>query len=141
MIATRLGSTRERLYASTTDTFDGDLDLIAIEYALNGEPATLTLPEKLYAARILDDRGFDVTAIARRVGAGRDTVTGWKNNGWKPGKAATPKPKRQPPKCGEARMYRKHLRDGETPCDACRAANSAADRRLRNTGSSKKAAA
>ncbi|CAM5601556.1 hypothetical protein SVIOM74S_05764 [Streptomyces violarus] len=44
------------------------------------------------------------------------------------------------PKCGEPRMYRRHLRNGEAPCDACRAANAAADRRYRLTGSQKAAA-
>lgn len=38
------------------------------------------------------------------------------------------------PKCGEPRMYRQHLKAGER-CDVCRAANAAADRRYRLTGS------
>lgn len=37
--------------------------------------------------------------------------------------------------CGTRRGYQKHRRDGEKACDACRYANSAADRRLRTTGS------
>ncbi|WP_331763210.1 hypothetical protein OG571_47650 (plasmid) [Streptomyces sp. NBC_01369] len=45
-----------------------------------------------------------------------------------------------PPKCGEARMYRKHIRDGETPCEKCKGANAAADRRYRLTGSRTEAA-
>jgi hypothetical protein len=68
---TRLGAgERARIYASTTATYDeaADLDLIAIEYALNGEPASLTLAEKIYAAQLLDSRGL--------------TVQGWKTNGW-----------------------------------------------------------
>lgn len=81
------GGTRGRLYASTTDTYDpdNDLDLIAIEHALNGEPVTLTIPEKIHAARILDARGVDLTAIGKRVGSDRSTVVSWKDNGWKPG--------------------------------------------------------
>lgn len=47
---------------------------------------------------------------------------------------------RTAPKCGEARMYRQHLKRGET-CDVCRAANTAADRRYRLTGSRKEVAA
>ncbi|MFJ9037916.1 hypothetical protein ACIRF8_15150 [Streptomyces sp. NPDC102406] len=130
---------RERLYASTTATFDGDLDLIAIEYALNGEPVTLTPAEKIHAARILDARGYDLTAIGGRVSSDRATVAGWKDHGWKPGRPPTPRVYSLPtePKCGEVRMYRRHLKNGEKPCDACRAANAAADRRYRLTGSRK----
>lgn len=134
MLAHRPGTSRERLYVSTTSTFDGDLDLIAIEYAINGEPVTLTIPEKIHAARLLDDRGYTATAIAARIRSDRTTVTGWKNNGWKSGKPPA-KPKRQPPVCGEPRMYRAHLARGEAPCDDCRAANAEADRRYRLTGS------
>lgn len=137
----RVGSGhRERLYASTTSTFDGDLDYIAIEYALNGEPVKLTIPEKIHAAHILDSRGLDVTTIGRRVGSDRSTISGWKANGWKPGKRpARAGIKRPEPVCGEARMYRRHLKNRET-CEVCRAANAAADRRYRNTGSQKEAA-
>lgn len=142
MNGNRVGAgTRERLYASTTSTFDGDLDLIAIEYALNGEPAHLTIPEKIHAARILDGRGYDLTAIGQRIGSDRSTIAGWKANDWKPGKhpKAGVQAKRPEPVCGEARMYRRHLKAGET-CDICRAANAAADRRYRATGSQKEAA-
>lgn len=130
--------TRTHLYASTTDTYDGDLDLIAIEYALNGEAVTLTLAEKMRAAQILDERGFDTATIGRRIRADRITVAAWKAKEWK-ADGVKPVPRvyslPEPPKCGEQRMYRKHLRDGERPCDACRAANAAADRKYRNTGS------
>ncbi|MGW1546641.1 WhiB family transcriptional regulator [Streptomyces sp. NPDC002346] len=40
-------------------------------------------------------------------------------------------------KCGTRRGYQKHRRNGETACDACRKANADADRRLRNTGTTK----
>jgi hypothetical protein len=132
---------RERLYASTTATFDeaADLDFIAIEYALNGEPVQLTRAEKIHAARILDGRGMSLKDIGRRVGSDPATVEGWKNNGWKPGgvhpKTRTRSP-RPEPVCGEPRMYRRHLKNGER-CDTCRAANAAADRRYRLTGSRK----
>ncbi|OEJ26825.1 hypothetical protein AS594_22400 [Streptomyces agglomeratus] len=49
--------------------------------------------------------------------------------------------KRRPVKCGTRRGYQKHRRNGERACDACRHANTAADRRLRTTGSTKEAAA
>lgn len=128
---------RERLYASTVATYDGDLDLIAIEKALNGEPVKLTSDEKRHAARILDGRGFDFTAIGKRIGSDRTTVEGWKRNDWKLGRPSVPRVYSLPtePKCGEARMYRRHLKNGEKPCDACRAANAAVDRRYRLTGS------
>lgn len=129
---------RERLYASTTITFDGDLDLIAIDRALNGEPVKLTLAEKIHAARILDARGHDLTTIGERIRSDRSTVAGWKTNGWKAGKPARKAP-RPPAKCGEARMYRQHLARGEK-CDVCKAANAAADRRYRLTGSRTEAA-
>jgi hypothetical protein len=136
--ANRVGAgQRERLYASTTVTFDGDLDLIAIDRALNGEHVKLTADEKRYAARILDARGYDLTAIGKRIGSDRTTVEGWKRNDWKPGPSSIPPTYSLPaePKCGEPRMYRRHLKNGEKPCDACRAANAAADRRYRLTGS------
>jgi hypothetical protein len=136
----RVGAgTRERLYVSTTDTYDenADLDLIAIEYALNGEPVRLTLAEKIHTARILDGRGFSLKATGERIGSDASTIQGWKDNGWKPGgkhpKTRTRAP-RPEPVCGEPRMYRRHLKAGET-CDVCRAANAAADRRYRLTGS------
>jgi hypothetical protein len=134
----RLGTTgRERCYASTTDTYDESeaLDFIAIERVLNGEPARLTMAERLYAARILDAQGLTETAIAHQVGCRVSTIQKWKANGWRRGgPAKQPKPKRPEPTCGEARMYRLHLKRGEN-CDVCRAANAAADRRYRLTGS------
>ncbi|GGT85514.1 hypothetical protein [Streptomyces coeruleorubidus] len=146
MNGTRVGAgNRGRLYASTTDTFDeqADLDYIAIEYALNGEPVKLTVAEKIHAARILDGRGYSDKAIGERVRSDTSTIASWRDNGWKPGGTHPKARKREPrpePKCGEPRMYRRHLRNGEAPCDACRAANAAADRRYRLTGSQKAAA-
>lgn len=142
MNATRVGSfPGEHLYVSTTETFDPDqdLDYIAIEYALNGERVRLTEAEKIHAARILDARGLHPTPIARRIGADPSTVAAWKANDWQPGakhpktRVRTPRPE---PKCGEPRMYRRHLKAGER-CDTCRAANAAADRRYRATGTQK----
>lgn len=144
MNGTRLGAgIRERLYASTTDTYNetAGLDYIAIEYALNGEPVRLTIAEKIHAARILDSRDLSLKEISKRIGSDSSTVGGWKANGWKPGgkhpKTRT-RTKRPEPVCGEPRMYRRHLKNGEQ-CDTCRAANAAADRRYRLTGSQKEA--
>lgn len=138
----RLGAGhRERLYVSTTDTFDADqdIDFIAIEYVLNGERVKLTTAEKIYTSRLLDGRGLSMKEIGRRVGSDPSTVGSWKANGWKAGgkhpktRVRTPRPE---PVCGEPRMYRRHLKAGER-CDVCRAANAAADRRYRLTGSRK----
>ncbi|NYV73116.1 hypothetical protein [Streptomyces sp. UH6] len=81
--------------------------------------------------------GFAEEEIAQRLGMALSTVhsivleirTGQRRE----------RPPQGEPKCGEARMYRRHLARGETPCDACRAANAAADRRYRLTGSQKAA--
>lgn len=140
MNGNRVGSGhRERLYASTTSTYDetADLDLIAIEYALNGEPVKLTPAEKIHAARILHGHGLSDKAIGERIGSDLSTVRGWRDNDWKPG-GTHPKTRlrerRPEPVCGEPRMYRRHLKAGER-CATCRAANAAADRRYRLTGS------
>lgn len=83
MIATRPGAaTPTRFYPSTTLTSDGDLDLIAIEYAMNGEPVTLTRGERIEAARQLDARGIQAAEIGRRLGITRDTVVTWRKNSW-----------------------------------------------------------
>ncbi|MFG2352636.1 hypothetical protein [Streptomyces sp. NPDC048521] len=141
MNGNRVGAgARERLYASTTDTFDpdNDLDYIAIEYALNGEPVKLTRAEKIHAARILDSRGYGTKTIAERIGSDPSTVAGWRANGWTPGPhpKSRIRQKRPEPVCGEPRMYRRHLKNGER-CEICRAANAAADRRYRLTGTQK----
>lgn len=128
---------RVRLYVSTTATCDGDLDLIAVEKALNGEPVSLTPAEKIHAARLLDDRGLATKNIAQRIGCDSSTVNGWRDNGWKPGPHPKTRPRAAPrpePVCGDPRMYRRHVKNGES-CAVCRAANAAADRRYRLTGS------
>lgn len=40
------------------------------------------------------------------------------------------------PDCGTRRGYQRHRRDGEDACERCKTANTAADRRLRETGTS-----
>lgn len=83
MIATRPGAaTPTRFYPSTTLTSDGDLDLIAIEYAMNGEPVTLTRGERIEAARQLNIRSVNFTEIGRRLGVSREVVAAWRDNGW-----------------------------------------------------------
>ncbi|NUV65713.1 hypothetical protein G6W57_01105 [Streptomyces sp. CAI-121] len=83
MIATRPGAaTPTRYYPSTTVTFDGDLDYIAIEHAMNGEQVQLTRGERVEAARQLDARGIHPTEIGRRLGVSRETVVTWRKTGW-----------------------------------------------------------
>lgn len=43
-------------------------------------------------------------------------------------------------RCGTRTAYQRHLQRGETPCGPCRQANTDADRRLRNTGTTRAAA-
>lgn len=50
-----------------------------------------------------------------------------------------PLPPTDDPKCGSRPGYQRHRRLGERACDGCLAANTAADRRLRETGTSRKA--
>ena len=132
------GRRRERIYVSTTETVDEeqDVDLIAIERAINGDRVRLTTEERIYAARFLDGRGMDAPAIAYLIGTTGPIVRSWKANGWKRGAHVLPQDSRPEPVCGEPRMYRRHLQRGER-CDVCRAANAAADRRYRLSGSRK----
>jgi len=54
-----------------------------------------------------------------------------------------PKParrKREPAKCGTRAGYQKHQREKTAICTPCRQANTDADRRLRNTGTTRAAA-
>jgi hypothetical protein len=142
MIATRIGSVRQRMYVSTTDTFDDDLglDLVAIERAMNGDAVRLTRGEKIRAAELLDARGLTLTNIGRFVGTDRWTVSEWKAGGWKEEESAPlPRARREPPKCGTRQGYRRHRSRKEESCRDCREANAAADRRFRITGSTKDA--
>ena len=52
---------------------------------------------------------------------------------------APPQPRtgRRPAPCGTRSAYQRHIKKGEPIDDACRAANTAADRRLRTTGSTR----
>lgn len=48
---------------------------------------------------------------------------------------AKPRTGRKPAECGTRSAYQRHVKKGEPIDDRCRAANTAADRRLRTTGS------
>jgi hypothetical protein len=128
VIATRPGAaTTYRMYPSTTATFNGDLDYIAIEHAMNSEPAELTPAERVEAARQLVARGICLAEVGLRVGCARETVVGWQNNGWV---APVTAPDPDPIDIGGAT----HGRSGYTRgcrCRVCRDGASAAQRERR----------
>ncbi|NEE30188.1 hypothetical protein G3M53_32655 [Streptomyces sp. SID7982] len=103
-----------------TATMRGQLDLIAIERAVNGRaPEGMTGLELHEAARILAAHGRTSTAIAVQLGQPRARIESW-----------FPALVREPYGeyvCGTARAYRRHLRLGER-CATCCGANSARDR-------------
>lgn len=116
---------------STTATYHDGVDLIAVERAVNDvPPAGMTADEKAMAARILADHGTAPNMIARHLGFPRRVA-----------RPAEAKHSREPAACGTNAGYRRHLRQSEIPCGACRAARAAAARRYRRTGSSKEVAA
>ncbi|WP_312870613.1 WhiB family transcriptional regulator [Streptomyces himalayensis] len=76
----------------------------------------------------------------RRIHKRRRPKTGQGAGVNAPGKRQAPAMKREPAKCGTRSGYQRHRKNGETACGACRDANADADRRLRNTGTTKAAA-
>ncbi|MFE9484648.1 hypothetical protein ACFYNM_39475 [Streptomyces spororaveus] len=84
--ATRLGRESANGYITVTTeqaaTSDGDLDLIAIELAVNGQHPQLTEAEALEAARILTDRGVGPTATAQRLGVPLHRIYAWRDRNW-----------------------------------------------------------
>ncbi|WP_405941576.1 helix-turn-helix domain-containing protein [Streptomyces sp. NBC_00207] len=121
-----------RLYPSTTETFYNDLDLVAVEKAMNGETTELTADEKVYAAQLLHQRGHDFTDISRRLRCSRDTVSAWHKDNWVARQRAfLPPPEEDPIDIGAA----KHGRSGYTKgcrCRVCRGAASAYSRARRD---------
>lgn len=59
-----------------------ELDLAAVERAVNGQPITLTGPEQYEAARQLGHRGYPLTVIAERTGMDLRRVTRWSARRW-----------------------------------------------------------
>ena len=132
--ATRVGTERAYLHASTTDTFDGDLDLIAIEHAMNGQPVTLTPAERVDAARRLDARGYNPADIGKRLRCSRDAVIRWRDLGWQ---LAQPKPVEPPIDIGNASHGRTGYNRG-CRCPNCRAAARDSSRRDRERRAARK---
>jgi hypothetical protein len=139
LTATRIGPTRIRIYPSTTDTVVGDLDLIAIERAANGDgPVTLTIPEQVEAARLMDAHGVGLSEAAQRLGTAVARLQTWKSRGWTaPACHLQPPPKQAP--CGTRGGYQRHLRRHERVCEPCKAANTADSIRQRRNRAAKKA--
>lgn len=135
MIATRPGAAAApRMYPSTTATFNGDLDYIAIEHAMNDEPTELTLAERIEAARQLTNRGIGTREVGRLVGCDRGIVATWQKNGWAvPGTQTDP----DPIDIGNA----KHGRSGYSKGCRCRVCRNGANDAKRERNARLKAAA
>jgi hypothetical protein len=70
-------------YLSTDDLPNlPDLDLIAVERAVNGLPTTLTDEEAYQAGRLLNQYGYQPNAISVRTGMHPRRVQRWKERGW-----------------------------------------------------------
>lgn len=103
-----------------TATVRGQLDLIAIERAVNDvAPEGMTGLELHEAARILAVHGGTIKTIATRL-----RVPAARISGWFPELVQEPYGEYV---CGTSRAYRNHLRKGER-CATCCGANSARDR-------------
>jgi hypothetical protein len=59
-----------------------ELDLAAVERAVNGQPITLTGPEQYEAARQLGLLGYPLSVIAARTGMNLRQVGRWSAVGW-----------------------------------------------------------
>lgn len=97
--ALRPGADIEHRYirVATTATSRGELDLIAIERAVNGDaPAHLTRAEQTAAARILARRGVGVTEIGRRLGLTTSAVNQLLGITPAPRRRTTPRTRTQP---------------------------------------------
>lgn len=106
------------------------------------KPGTVGYPKDVIA-RIARDAWVDDQSMARAVAAyfevseqsarsliSRARLAGFdipKQLGWNSGTPLA--------ECGTPGAYRRHLKAGEEPCEACRADNAARRRRYRNTGS------
>ncbi|MEU1224704.1 hypothetical protein [Streptomyces microflavus] len=103
-----------------TETTRGQLDLIAIERAVNGvAPEGMTGLELHEAARILAVHGGTIKTIAAQLRVPKQRISSW-----------FPELVQEPYGeyvCGTPRAYRRHLKLGER-CGICCGANSARDR-------------
>lgn len=104
------------------------VDVVAVRRTVTGDdPAGLTTDEAAIAARILADQGVPVASILGRIRLREDAL--------RPVLKRPARQKQAQGGCGTRPGYLRHRRRGETACEPCRAANAAADRRYRLTGS------
>ncbi|WP_316779648.1 hypothetical protein [Streptomyces sasae] len=83
--ATRIAGIRTYIPAQSARTTDGDLDLIAVERAVNGElPADMTDAELARADQILSTRDLPRSEAARRLGLPSDLLRELRAADWKP---------------------------------------------------------
>jgi hypothetical protein len=144
--ATQAGITRARKHAEVNDwpqvgAWDDDTiddpqatPWTGAEQSLNRDALAAARREEI---QHLIGFGFAEEEIAKRLDMGLSTVRGIVQElqtGQRRERKQLPEPV-----CGDPRMYRRHLKNGER-CDTCKAANAAADRRYRLTGSRKEAA-
>ncbi|WP_037844036.1 hypothetical protein, partial [Streptomyces sp. NRRL F-5126] len=114
------------------------IDTIAVERAMNGDRKgwTLTADEARYAAQVMFEHHVPYSVVAARVGRSTDTLRAWFPEHVVPAtpRLARPGTRTRPGvECGTPRGYRAHHRRKETPCERCKGANAAADRRYRLT--------
>ncbi|MBP5930154.1 hypothetical protein F3K39_18985 [Streptomyces sp. LBUM 1479] len=108
-----------------------DLDLIAVELAINGlrDDWTLTPDEAFYAATVGFAHGLQYSVIAKRLGVSGTTMLKWFPGGTAE-TAQNPRQAvrrtRQPVTCGTEAGYRRHYRLKEPTCAPCRAAKAVA---------------
>ncbi|MDI3390466.1 hypothetical protein QIS99_30370 [Streptomyces sp. B-S-A8] len=123
----------------------GDIDWVAVERAAEGTypHALLTNEEAVEAVGMLRAAGINQRDIADRLTTGRhevkrayDVLNARAARAARAANQPTPPRRRAtgPARCGTRRGYHAHQRRGETPCTACKAGNTAADRHYRMHG-------
>ncbi|MFJ8208157.1 hypothetical protein [Streptomyces sp. NPDC096033] len=133
----------DHLTPDSTGTCYGDIDLIAVERAMNGQPVKLTVAEMLHAARLLSARGLDDAEVGRRLRQGRHAIGEWRRRNWAPPQA--PRRTRSPESIdiGNAKHGRSGYMKGcgcQVCRDACAAYNLARKRRRAASADSNTAA-
>lgn len=70
----------EYTHVSTTKTWDGGVDLLAVERVVNNDLPIpqLTEAEQELAARLMTREGFGSAEIAGRIGVENRTITRWR---------------------------------------------------------------
>jgi len=98
---------------TAVDVDDQIIDLVAVERVLNGVAVPLTLAEKVYAVRVMRERGMSAAAASARLGVTERTVARWTA-----GHVPDPAGRRLVP-CGTKQARRRHRYRGEPLCGLC----------------------